>query len=77
MSCIEGIIVGILGKYIDEMVEPTFKEFEANQTPRHAFLVSVVIFHAIDRAVEESGRRKSGNLRKSWGEMSADFKKLA
>jgi hypothetical protein len=69
-----GSSMSVLAQYIEEMVEPTFNDFESNQTPRHAFLVSVVIFHAIDRAAEDLGKRKPGNLRKDWGEMSADFK---
>jgi len=38
-----------LERYLEEMVEPSLKDFEANPTSRrHAFLACVVIAHAVD-----------------------------
>jgi hypothetical protein len=66
--------MSVLARYIEEVVEPTFNDFEADPTPRRAFLAAVAIFHAVDRAGEDSGRKGSGNLRKNWGDRSAEFK---
>lgn len=44
--------MSVLAKYIEEIVEPTFNDFEADKTPRRAFLAAVSIFHAVDRASE-------------------------
>jgi hypothetical protein len=63
-----------LATYIEEIVEPTFSDFENDKTPRRAFLAAVEIFHAIDRASEDLGRRGAGNLRKEWGYISSAFK---
>ncbi|HEX5424894.1 MAG TPA: hypothetical protein VFW94_15205, partial [Candidatus Acidoferrales bacterium] len=40
---------------------------------RHAYLACVAIFHAIDRAAEETGAR-SANLRQVWCNESLEFK---
>ena len=63
-----------LGEYVKEVVEPTFKDFQEDSTPRRAFLAAVAIYHAIDRAAEDMGRKSSGNLRKEWGDVSMAFK---
>jgi hypothetical protein len=59
--------------YLDQIVEQTFEDFQRNPTSvRHAFLACVAIYHAIDRAAEESGMSR-GNLRKQWREKSFEF----
>ena len=43
-----------MGKYIEEMVEPTYEDFRRNEnSPRHAFLACVTTYHAIDRALSQ------------------------
>ena len=38
-----------LERYLNEIVEPTIKDLEANRTSvRHTFLACVVVFHAVD-----------------------------
>jgi hypothetical protein len=63
-----------LAEYIEEVVEPTFIEFEGGSTPLRAFLAAVATYHAIDRAAEDLGRRSPANLRKEWGDKSMAFK---
>jgi hypothetical protein len=48
-----------LVRYLDEIVEPTVKDFEANPTSvRHASLACVVVFHAVDyRAYPRKARQ--------------------
>ena len=53
-----------LGEYIEEIVKPTFKDFERDSTRRHAFLAAVAIYHSIDRAKED---RKAGGKNKGVG----------
>jgi hypothetical protein len=63
-----------LARYLDVIVDPTFDDFCANSGSfRHAYLASVAIFHAVDRAAEETGVR-SANLRQVWGRESLEFK---
>ena len=58
-------------QYMDEIVDPTIAEFEANPASRrHAFLACVATFHTIDYLVHP---KNSGNCRKSFREESADF----
>jgi hypothetical protein len=59
--------------FLDQIVEPTFADFEANPgSIRHAYLACVATYHAIDRAGEGvSGR--VGNLKKKWREQSLEF----
>lgn len=66
--------MGALAQYIEEIVEPTFADFEVDKTRRRAFLSAIAIYHAIDRAKEDLGKRDAGNLRKKWGYASAAFK---
>jgi hypothetical protein len=40
---------------------------------RHAYLACVAIFHAVDRAAEESGKRPAA-VRQAWCKESLDFK---
>jgi hypothetical protein len=62
-----------LQQYLREIVIPTVYDFNKNPTSaRHLFLACVVIFHAIDRASEESGISR-GNLRKQWRDKSLEF----
>jgi hypothetical protein len=73
-----GTIVSTLSDYVEEIVKPTFKEFEQDQTPRRAFLAAVAIFHSVDRAKADrkaAGRKKKGeNLRNDWGSECMAFK---
>jgi hypothetical protein len=40
-----------LQRYLDIIVEPTFKDFQRNPTSiRHGYLASVATDHAVDRA---------------------------
>jgi hypothetical protein len=58
-----------LGKYLDEIVEPTLQDFFRNPTSvRHAYLACLVTYHSIDRV-----KSPPGNLRKDWGKRSVAF----
>jgi hypothetical protein len=60
-----------LERYLDEIVDPTIKDFEQNPTSvRHAFLACVVTFHAIDYLAYP---RKSRTLRQQFQKASPDF----
>jgi hypothetical protein len=51
-----------LARYLDEIVDPTVAEVEADPTSRRkAFLTCVTIFYAVDYLAHP---RKPGNLRK-------------
>jgi hypothetical protein len=63
-----------LAEYIEEVVKPTFADFEGDSTPRRAFLAAMATYHAIDRAAEDLGRKNPANLRKEWGKESMTFK---
>jgi len=63
-----------LKKYITDIVQPTFEDFQEHKTARHAFIAAIAAFHAIDRAANDLGRKSSGNLRKEWGQKSTAFK---
>ncbi len=66
-------VVNRLARYLELIVDPTFDEFEKNRSSvRHAFLVCVAIYHAIDRAAEESGER-AAKLRQVWRKESLEF----
>jgi hypothetical protein len=61
-----------LARYIEVIVEPTFKEFSRNPTSvRYAFLSCVVVYHAVDRAAYPD---KAGTMLKQWREESREFK---
>jgi hypothetical protein len=63
-----------LARYLEIIVDPTFDDFYGNRGSfRHAYLACVAIFHAVDRAAEESGVR-SANLRQVWCMESLEFK---
>jgi hypothetical protein len=66
--------VKTLARYLEVIVDPTFDDFERNLgSIRHAYLTCVAIFHAVDRAAEESGQR-SANIRQAWCNEALDFK---
>jgi hypothetical protein len=66
--------VKTLALYLEVIVNPTFDDFYSNPTSvRHAYLACVSIFHAVDRAAEESGTR-SANLRQLWCKECTEFK---
>ena len=63
-----------LARYLKVIVDPTFDDFLGNSGSfRHAYLASVAIFHAVDRAAEESGVRRA-RLRQDWCRESFQFK---
>lgn len=60
-----------LERYLDEVVEPTIKDFEANPTSvRHAFLACVATFHGVDYLAHP---RKPQQLRQEFRRRSPDF----
>ena len=64
--------IKILARYVEVIVDPTFDDFHDNRgSVRLAYLVCVAIFHAIDRAAEESGLRPA-KLRQQWGRESVE-----
>jgi hypothetical protein len=61
-----------LSEYLETIVETTIDDFSRNpRSVRHAYLACVATYHAIDRA---SFPNKPGNLRKTWGSRSVQFK---
>jgi hypothetical protein len=61
-----------LERYLDEIVEPTIRDFEASPTSvRHAFLACVVVFHGIDY-LAYPGKRPS-TLRQQFSRKSSAF----
>jgi hypothetical protein len=62
-----------LARYLEVIVDPTFDDFLGNSSSfRHAYLTSVAIFHAVDRAAEESKVRPA-KLRQDWCRESLEF----
>lgn len=60
-----------LERYIEAVIEPTIKEFEAHPTSvRHAFLACVVTFHAADYLAFP---KKPRTTRQKLGRESTDF----
>jgi len=60
-------------RYLDEIVEPTIRDFEKNPTSvRHAFLACVATFHAIDYLAYP--RKRPSTLRQKFARLSPDFK---
>jgi len=58
-------------EYLDEIVEPTIKDFENNPTSiRHAFLASLAVFHTVDYLAYP---KKARSLRERYCKASADF----
>ena len=56
------------------IVDPTFDDFHGNGgSVRHAYLTCVAIFHAVDRAAEETGKR-AAVVRQDWCKESLEFK---
>ena len=64
-----------LARYLEVIVDPTFDDFFVGNSGsfRHAYLACVAIFHAVDRAAEESGVRPA-KLRQDWCRESLEFK---
>jgi hypothetical protein len=71
-----------LVRYLDDIVEPTIKDFEEHPTSRrHAFLACVATFHSVDYLAYDGLRRaprkgRAGNLRNTFGTESADFHRI-
>ncbi len=69
-------------QYLDEIVEPTIKDFEEYPTSvRHAFLACVATFHSVDYLAYDGRRRtprkgRAGNLRKTFEKESVDFNRV-
>jgi hypothetical protein len=60
-----------LERYLDEIVEPTIKDLEANRTSvRHTFLACVVVFHAVDHLAYP---KRSRALREQFNQESRAF----
>jgi len=63
-----------LARYLKVIVDPTFDDFLGNSVSfRHAYLSCVAIFHAVDRAAEETGASRA-KLRQDWCRESLEFK---
>ncbi len=63
-----------LARYLEVIVDPTFDDFYGNRGSfRHAYLACVAIFHAVDRAAEES-KVSRASLRQVWCKESLEFK---
>ncbi|MDO8399002.1 MAG: hypothetical protein Q7T45_14390 [Bradyrhizobium sp.] len=66
-----GDFVEDLERYLDEIVEPTIKDLEANRTSvRKTFLACVVVFHAIDYLAYP---KRSRTLRQQFNQESRSF----
>jgi hypothetical protein len=61
------ILMSTLAKYITDIVEATFTDFEQDKTPRRAFIAAVVAYHAIDRAAKRSRKTDSRKYTKGLG----------
>jgi hypothetical protein len=60
-----------LERYLDEVVEPTIVDFEANpMSRRHAFLACVATFHSVDYLAHP---RPPQQLRQRFNEQSPEF----
>jgi hypothetical protein len=60
-----------LERYLDEVIEPTIRDFEANPTSvRHAFLACVAAFHGVDYLAHP---KKPQRLRQQFRDQSPDF----
>jgi hypothetical protein len=63
-----------LARYLEVIVDPTWDDFHANRgSARHAFLVCVAIFHAVDR-VAEAESKDASHFRQLWATGSMNFK---
>lgn len=63
-----------LARYLEEIVEPTVKDFEANPTSRrHAFLACVATCHGVDYLAYPGDPRA---LRQRFGHQCVDFKTI-
>ena len=61
--------MNVMGRYLEQIVDPTLDDFARNPTSvRHAFLACVAAYHAIDR-----GWKSAGNLKKDWHQLSPEF----
>src|ERR1700733_3081433 len=61
-----------LRRYLEEIVEPTVKDFSEHPTSvRHAFLACVVTFHAVDYMAHP---RRPQTLRQQWTRRSEAFR---
>jgi hypothetical protein len=66
--------VKTLARYLEVIVDPTYDDFSANSGSfRHAYLTSVAIFHAVDRAAEERAVAPR-KVRQEWCRESLPFK---
>ena len=65
--------VKTLARYLEVIVDPTFDDFYRDPSSiRLAYLACVAIFHAVDRAAEES-KKSSAAIRQKWGKESMEF----
>jgi hypothetical protein len=62
-----------LARYLEVIVDPTWDDFHSNrQSPRHAFLTCVAIYHSVDRVAEAEGKDAS-HFRQIWRKESIEF----
>jgi hypothetical protein len=63
-----------LEQYLDEIIDPTIADLQANPTSRrHAFLACVVTFHAIDYLAYSGEMSNSRNFREKFRKASPEF----
>jgi hypothetical protein len=64
-----------LERYVEQVVDPTIKDFVDHPTSvRHAFLACVAVFHSVDYLAHR--RRRAANLRQEWRKASPAFAKV-
>jgi hypothetical protein len=75
---LEGLWMTALGDYLKEIVMPTYEEFDRDQTRRRGFLAALVLFHCVERAIQDRKtagfHMKGDSIRKAWGDASTAFK---
>jgi hypothetical protein len=63
-----------LERYLNDIVEPTVKDFKDNPTSvRHAFLACVAVFHTIDYLAFPNKKARRVALRQKFGKKSPEF----
>ncbi len=67
-----------LERYLEDIVDPTIKDFEDHPTSvRHAFLACVAVFHSVDYlAYKPDKKARSAILRQEWKKASPDFARV-
>jgi hypothetical protein len=61
-----------LAQYLDQIVDPTFKDFERNPgSARHAYLACVAAYHAVDRIAFPGNPER---FAEKWRKQSFEFR---